>query len=347
MHDPHALSYAVPVPPRPVEARPRRLITRNPYMKTLLDQLGNLAEARATILIQGESGTGKEVFAHAIHERSPRCRGPFVRLNCAALSEGVLESELFGHEKGSFTGAMRQHAGRFEQAHRGTLFLDEIGAADPRVQLRLLRVLQEQEFERVGGTRTLKVDARVIAATNADLRREVLRERFREDLFYRLDVLPVHLPPLRARREDIPLLVDYFIRAASQKNQRAISQISEEALAQLQDYPWPGNIRQLENTVERMVVLARRPRLEAGDIPEEIVRWREEKALAELGSYSYRAAREQFDRRFLCEALRRHNGVISQVAEAIDMSRKNLYMKLEHLKIDYERFRPYNYSEGE
>jgi transcriptional regulator with GAF, ATPase, and Fis domain len=211
-------------------------------MQRLLAELGRLAEARATVLVQGESGTGKEVFAHAIHQRSHRSRGPFVRLNCAALSEGVLESELFGHERGAFTGAMRQHAGRFELAHRGTLFLDEIGAASPSVQVRLLRVLQEQEFERLGGTQTLRVDVRVIAATNAELRREVASGRFREDLFYRLDVLPVLLPPLRERREDIPLLVEHFIQAAANKNQRPLGGIEEEALAHLKEYPWPGNI---------------------------------------------------------------------------------------------------------
>ncbi|MBI2505559.1 MAG: sigma-54-dependent Fis family transcriptional regulator [Candidatus Latescibacteria bacterium] len=320
---------------------PRRLITRNPYMQHLLEELGRLAEARATVLIQGESGTGKEVFAHAVHQRSPRSRGSFVRLNCAALPEGVLESELFGHERGAFTGAVRQHAGRFEMAHRGTLFLDEIGAAPPQVQVRLLRVLQEQEFERIGGTQTIRVDVRVIAATNVELKREVGLGRFREDLFYRLNVLPVQLPPLRERREDIPLLVEHFIQVAACKNRRPLSGIEAVAVAQLQDYPWPGNIRQLENTIERMVVLARRPCLGIADLPAEILRWREEEDLEELGACSYREAKDLFERRFLCAALRRHQGVISQVAEAIEMSRKNLYTKMDHLKIDYARFRPW------
>ena len=326
---------ATPAPP------PRRLITRNPYMQELLEQLGLLAEARATVLIQGESGTGKEVFAHAVHQRSLRQRAPFVRLNCAALPEGVLESELFGHERGAFTGAVRQHTGRFELANRGTLFLDEVGVAPPQVQVRLLRVLQEQEFERIGGTQTLKVDVRVIAATNADLKREVKLGHFREDLFYRLNVLPVHLPPLRERREDIPLLVEHFIQAAAHKNRRSLNGIHAEALVHLQEYPWPGNIRQLENTIERMVVLARRPWLGTADLPTEILRWREEESLEELGVCSYREAKDQFERRFLCAALRRHRGVISQVAEAIDMSRKNLYAKMDHLNIDYGHFRPW------
>ncbi len=323
------------------KSAPRRLITRNACMQQLLEELGRLAQARATVLIQGESGTGKEVFAHAVHQRSPRNRGPFVRLNCAALPEGVLESELFGHERGAFTGAVRQHAGRFELAHRGTLFLDEIGAAPPQVQVRLLRVLQEQEFERIGGTQTLRVDVRVIAATNVELKREVALGRFREDLFYRLNVLPVQLPPLRERREDIPLLVDHFIQAAAGRNRRPLSGIEAEALTHLQEHPWPGNIRQLENTIERMVVLARRSCLGVGDLPAEILRWREEENLEELGACSYREAKDQFERRFLSAALRRHRGVITQVAEAIDMSRKNLYTKMDHLSIDYARFRPW------
>jgi DNA-binding NtrC family response regulator len=328
---------------------PRRLITHNPYMRQLLEELGRLAQARATVLVQGESGTGKEVFAHTVHQRSPRSRGPFVRLNCAALPEGVLESELFGHERGAFTGAVRQHAGRFELAHRGTLFLDEIGAAPLQVQVRLLRVLQEQEFERIGGTQTLKVDVRMIAATNVELKREVALGRFREDLFYRLNVLPVQLPPLRERREDIPLLVEHFIQVAALKNHRPLSGIEAGALVHLQEYPWPGNIRQLENTIERMVVLAQRPCLGIGDLPAEILRWREEEQEEEdLGACSYREAKDLFERRFLCAALRRHQGVISQVAEAIDMSRKNLYTKMDQLSIDYTRFRPWSaHSEEE
>ena len=332
-HDPNLAQASTPPP--------RRLITRNLHMQQLLTQLGRLAEARATVLIQGESGTGKEVFAHAIHQRSPRSRGPFVRLNCAALPEGMLESELFGHERGAFTGAVRQHTGRFELAHRGTLFHDEIGAAPPSVQVRLLRVLQEQEFERIGGTQTLRVDVRIIAATNVDLKHEAERGRFREDLYYRLNVLPVLLPPLRERRDDIPLLVEHFIAAAAQRNHRLLGGLEAAALAQLQDYPWPGNIRQLENTIERMVVLARRPSLGLADLPAEILRWREEEKLEELGACSYREAKDHFERRFLCAALRRHQGVISQVAEAIDMSRKNLYTKMDQLKIDYTRYRPW------
>ena len=318
---------------------PRDLISRSPRMRPLLDQLECLAAVQATVLIQGESGTGKDVFAHAIHHLSPRRDESFVRLNCASLPEGVLESELFGHEKGAFTGALRQHPGRFELAHQGTLFLDEIGAADARVQLRLLRVLQEREFERVGGTQTLKVDVRVIAATNVDLRQEVEKGRFREDLFYRLNVVPVELPALRERPEDIPLLIDHFLELCARRNKRPVKRIESEAVERLQAYGWPGNIRELENIVERMVIFSPKGHLGVADIPREILEEREGKAPEEMGTGSFQVARTVFERRFLCAALRRHRGVITQVAEAVGMSRKNLYMKLEHLQIDYERFR--------
>ena len=268
-----------------------RLITCNRRMLKLLEQLEPIAAARATVLIQGESGTGKELIAQEIHYCSPRHNKPFVRLNCAALPDGVLESELFGHEKGAFTGAVRQHTGRFELADGGTLFLDEIGGADPKVQLRLLRVLQEREFERVGGTQTLKVDVRVLAASNADLGKEVKQGNFRLDLFYRLNVVPVSLPPLRERPEDIPLLINYFLGVAARKNQLPISEIEAAAVERLQAYPWPGNIRQLENIIERMVIFARNRRLRVGDIPPEVVEWRAEEEWEELDVASFREAR--------------------------------------------------------
>jgi DNA-binding NtrC family response regulator len=298
-----------------------------------------MAAAQATVLIQGESGTGKEVLAHAIHYSSPRRERPFVRLNCASLPEGMLESELFGHERGAFTGAVRQRLGRFELAHEGTLFLDEIGAADAKVQLRLLRVLQEREFERVGGTQTLRVDARMIAATNVELKKEVEKGRFREDLFYRLNVVPVRLPALRERSEDIPLLISHFLKLYAGRNKCAVAKIDQDVVERLQVYPWPGNIRELENIVERMAIFASHDGLRMEDIPQEILQWKEEEELLELSASSFQAARSLFERRYLCEALRRHNGVISQVARSIGMSRKNLYMRIEDLDIDYKRFR--------
>jgi DNA-binding NtrC family response regulator len=298
-----------------------------------------VAKSRATVLLEGESGTGKEVFAQALHYYSSRRDRSFVRINCAALPEGVLESELFGHEKGAFTGAVRQRPGRFELAHQGTLFLDEIGAADARVQLRLLRVLQEQEFERVGGTETLKVDVRVIAATNANLWAEVREGKFRADLFYRLNVVPIKLPPLRERSEDLPLLIEHFVRRAARQNRRPVEGVEARAMEHLQGYPWPGNVRQLENTIERMVVLAKGPYLTEEDVPQDVRQWRDEADVVDLGILNFQEARLLFERRFLKAALRRHNGVIAQVADAIGMSRKNLYMKLENLDIDYEQYR--------
>ena len=324
---------------------PRRLLTqptlqmetRNPRMAHLLSQLERIASSKATVLLQGESGTGKEVLARSIHSWSSRNRGPFVSLNCASMPEGVLESELFGHEKGAFTGAVRQRLGRFELAQGGSLLLDEIGAADMKVQLRLLRVLQEREFERLGGTQTIQADVRVIAATNVDLATAVKEGTFREDLFYRLNVLPVEVPPLRQRSEDIPLLVNHFISKI--EGGRRIEGIDEEGMRALKSYPWPGNIRQLENTIERMVVLAQGSGLSLDDVPADILNWRQDEDLEDLGGGSYWEARALFERRFLREALQRYNGIISHAADAIGMSRKNHYSRLEHLNIDHHTYR--------
>ena len=310
--------------------------TRNPRMAHLLSHLERIARSDSTALLQGESGTGKEVLARAIHRSSHRSQGPFVSLNCASMPDRVLESELFGHEKGAFTGAVRQRLGRFELARGGSLLLDEIGAADTKVQLRLLRVLQEREFERLGGTQTIRVDVRVIAATNVDLVAAVKEGSFREDLFYRLNVLPIDVPPLRQRREDIPLLVRHFISKIDDGSR--IEGIDREGMRALQSYPWPGNIRQLENTIERMVVLARGNRLSLEDVPVEIRKWRESD-LEDLSEGSYWEARALFERRYLCDALQRYNGIISHAADAIGMSRKNLYSRLEQLHIDHHTYR--------
>jgi len=215
-----------------------------------------VAVSNASVLLVGETGTGKELIAKAIHELSPRGTGPFVRVNCGALSESLLESELFGHVRGSFTGAVANRAGRFEAAHTGTIFLDEINSTTPKLQVKLLRVLQEREFERVGDTETIRVDTRVIAASNRELLDEVARGNFREDLYYRLNVVPIYLPPLRARREDIPHLVTHFLRFYNEANERYVVHLQKEALAALVKYHWPGNVRELQNVVERCVVLA-------------------------------------------------------------------------------------------
>ena len=215
-----------------------------------------VAASNASVLLLGETGTGKELVARAIHTLSARGSGPFVRVNCGALSESLLESELFGHVRGAFTGAVANRAGRFEAAHTGTIFLDEINSTTPKLQVKLLRVLQEREFERVGDTETVRVDTRVIAASNRDLLDEVARERFREDLYYRLNVVPIVLPPLRARRGDIPLLVAHFLEHYNRANERTVSRVSSAAAEALARYHWPGNVRELQNVVERCVVMA-------------------------------------------------------------------------------------------
>jgi len=215
-----------------------------------------VARSNASVLLLGETGTGKELIAKAIHMLSPRGSGPFVRVNCGALSEGLLESELFGHVRGAFTGAIANRTGRFEAAHTGTIFLDEINSTTPKLQIKLLRVLQEREFERVGDTQTIRVDTRVVAASNRDLGAEVEAERFREDLFYRLNVVPISLPPLRKRREDIPELVAYFLAIYNEVNDRYVAHIGPKAMEALQNYDWPGNVRELQNYVERAVVMA-------------------------------------------------------------------------------------------
>ncbi|MEL7237316.1 MAG: sigma 54-interacting transcriptional regulator [Planctomycetota bacterium] len=227
-----------------------------PAMSEVFATVAQVANSRATALILGETGTGKEMIAKAIHYNSPRKEKPFIRVNCGALTGTLLESELFGHVKGSFTGAIRDKIGRFEAADGGTIFLDEIGTMEPQLQVKLLRVLQEREFERVGDTETVKVDVRLIAATNVDLQEEVAKENFREDLFYRLNVVTVFLPPLRNRREDIPALIDFFLDRFNKENGRDVRRISRDLLTLMTRYPWPGNVRELENTIERAVVLA-------------------------------------------------------------------------------------------
>lgn len=232
------------------------IIGDSPAMHEVFATVGQVANSRATVLLLGENGTGKEMIAKAIHYNSPRKEKAFVRVNCGALAGTLFESEVFGHVKGSFTGAIKDKMGRFEAADGGTIFLDEIGTLDPQMQVKLLRVLQEREFERVGDTQTIQVDVRVIAATNVDLQEEVARGQFREDLFYRLNVVSVYLPPLRNRREDIPRLIDFFLDKYNGINNRTLRRISREMLNVLLRYPWPGNVRELENAIERAVVLS-------------------------------------------------------------------------------------------
>lgn len=243
------------------------IIARSAEMRDILDSIALIAPTDATVLILGESGTGKELVANLIHERSLRASQPLVKLNCAALTETLLESELFGHERGAFTGAIARKEGRFELADGGSLFLDEIMEMSSVTQAKLLRVLQEQEFERVGGTQTIHVDVRIIAATNKNLAEEVREGHFREDLYYRLNVVPIQLPPLRDRREDIPVLAEHFLKHYAAKNHRAVRQILPEALDLLMRYNWPGNIRELENAIERGVIIAQGELLTPDELP--------------------------------------------------------------------------------
>jgi formate hydrogenlyase transcriptional activator len=242
--------------PHALEPDTNQIVGNSAALKRVLEVVKKVASYDSTVLLLGETGTGKELIAQAIHRESPRCDQSFVRVNCAALPAELIASELFGHERGAFTGALQQRIGRFEAANGGTIFLDEIAELSPEIQVSLLRVLQEKEFERVGGNRTIKTDVRVIAATNKNLWREVSEGRFRMDLFYRLNVFPVHVPPLRERVNDIPVLVDYFAARLAGRTGKKVSQIEKQSLCTMQQYSWPGNIRELQNVIERCVILA-------------------------------------------------------------------------------------------
>lgn len=246
---------------------PTNIIGKSKRMEEVFEAINMVSQTRSTVLLRGETGTGKELVAHAIHYGSFRSKGPFVKVSCAALPETLLESELFGYEKGAFTGAAAKKLGRFEMADGGTLFLDEIGDISTSMQVKLLRALQEREFERVGGTQTIRVDVRVIAATNRDLEKAVQEKQFREDLYYRLNVVPILLPPLRERREDIPLLVAHFLKQTSLESNKKARYVSDEAMAYLMNYYWPGNIRELQNAIERAVILCKTDTLEADLFP--------------------------------------------------------------------------------
>ena len=242
----------------------------SPAMREVFRVTRRVAASRACVLIVGETGTGKELIARAIHDLSQRASGPYIRVNCGALTESLLESELFGHVKGSFTGAVENRTGRFEAAHTGSIFLDEINSTSPKLQVKLLRVLQEGEFERVGDVKTFKVDTRFVAATNRDLLDEIDSGRFREDLYYRLNVVPIYLPPLRERREDIPPLVEFFLKRFSDQNRKDIRRVHPEAMRLLRDHDWPGNVRELQNYVERGVVLGDGPEILAEHLPPQL-----------------------------------------------------------------------------
>jgi len=304
------------------------LETNNARMAEAVNTVARAAASRATILIRGESGTGKEVLARAIHYASPRANKALVPVNVAALPDTLIESELFGHERGAFTGADRERRGRFELADGGTLFLDEIGDLPRSAQVKLLRVLQEQAFERLGGARTLSVDVRVIAATNRDLPALIASGEFREDLYYRLNVVSVELPPLRERREDIPLLVDLFVRRFAEEAGREVEGVSREAMDLLMKHDYPGNVRELENLLHRAVVLARDPMLSTADFPLHLGRLRPE-GRPEPHSFVERVA--EFERALIMEALQRANGVQTRAARELGMSERHLRYRLKKL----------------
>ncbi|PIV21860.1 MAG: hypothetical protein COS40_06710 [Deltaproteobacteria bacterium CG03_land_8_20_14_0_80_45_14] len=313
------------------------LVGKSPQMLKIYDLIETVSQTDTTVLINGESGTGKELVANAIHFRSLRKNGPFIKVNCAALPETLLESELFGHEKGAFTGALKQRKGRFEMADGGTLFLDEIGDISFGVQVKLLRVLQERQFERVGGNETLSVDVRLICATQRDLKEEIQKGTFREDLYYRLNVVPVILPPLRERREDILLLADHFVDRFSKKMGKEIVGLSKDAKTLLLRYPYPGNIRELENMVERAAALIKGKVIQAEDLPEEIcggetpVRNICEKIRA---SKPLSSATRFFEKEYIQSVLEKTKGKKGQAAEILGISRKTLWEKIKELKIE-------------
>ena len=301
------------------------IIGASPAMQEVFETIRQAAPTRATVLIQGESGTGKELVARALHQCSPRRDGPFVPVHCAALAPTLLESELFGHEKGAFTGATERRRGRFELADGGTLFLDEIGEIDPALQVKILRVLEERKFERVGGTETLHVDVRLVAATNRDLRARVAEGAFREDLFYRLYVVNLTLPPLRERDGDVVLLAQHYLKTLAEENGKKPFALAPEAMDVLQAYPWPGNVRELRNVIERMVVLGSGSRLTAADLPA-AVRDGGAGGLA-LASRAGRVLRDA-ERQLIADALRRHRNNRTKAAQDLGISRRTLHRKL-------------------
>src|SRR5256712_576827 len=309
-----------------------QMIGASPSFRRMMTLIEQIADSSATVLIQGESGTGKELVARTIHERSPRRNGPFVAVNCAALPETLLESELFGYEKGAFTGAAGRKEGRFELANAGTLFLDEVGDLSLVTQPKILRVLQEGEFERLGGTRTLQVDVRIVTATNQDLAGMVKEKRFREDLYYRLNVITIRVPPLRERHEDIRVLAQHFLRVYAAKNGRKLDGFSGEAVERLESYAWPGNVRELENLVERSVVLARKDRIDAEDLPEEVmgVKRPPRDAILELVGTPL----ADIERRLLDETLRITRGNKTQAAKLLGIDVRTVARKLERREDD-------------
>jgi two-component system, NtrC family, nitrogen regulation response regulator NtrX len=309
--------------------RGQEIVGKSALIEELRGQIAVAAPTNGRVLIHGENGAGKELVARAIHTQSTRRDAPFVEVNCAAIPEELIESELFGHERGAFTGAVARHRGKFETANGGTIFLDEIGDMSLKTQAKVLRVLEEQAFERVGGKDTIQVDVRVLAASNQDLKEQIAQGRFREDLYYRLAVIPIEVPPLRRRKEDIPALVEYFIALFSAQNGKRPKVVSVEALAYFLAYDWPGNVRELRNMVERLVIMTPRDVIGPEDLPPPL-RPKEPAAAAEevQREKTLKEARDSFERAYILAELRGHEGNVTRTAEKLGIERSHLYRKL-------------------
>ncbi len=309
------------------------IIGRGPPMRDLFETIAMVAPSEATVLIVGASGTGKELIANAIHQNSPRKEKPFIKVNCAALPETLLESELFGHEKGAFTGAIARKQGRFQLAHTGSIFLDEIGEMSTTTQSKILRVLQEREFEPLGSSHTVKVDTRVIAATNKNLEEEIQADRFREDLYYRINVVTLEVPPLRERREDISLLADFFLKRYAEKNRRLIKGFTPRAMDLVMRHTWPGNVRELENVVERAVIMARTDMISEAELPDAFKQLDQEAEKTGIDLTPGRSLKEM-EREMILRTLEDSGGNRTRTAEILGISRRTLQLKLKEYGIN-------------
>ena len=316
--------------------RINNIIGNSNKMREVFQMISQVSRSNATVLIRGESGTGKELVANSIHYNSTRSKGPFVKVNCAAIPNNLIESELFGHEKGAFTGAIKQKPGRFELAHKGTIFLDEIGSIEPDVQVRLLRVLQEREFERVGGHRTLKVDVRIIAATNKNLEQAVEEDSFRGDLYYRLNVFPIYMPPLRERKTDILLLADFFLERYAEENGREVKRLSTPAIDMLMAYHWPGNVRELENCIERAVLLCEEGAIHSYHLPPTLQTGKESGTLPDL---SLEDAVGALEKEMIIDSLKNTRGNITIAAVILKTTVRKFAYKAKKYAVDYRNYR--------
>lgn len=320
------------------------IIGNSKLMKEIFKVVKQIADSKSTALIMGESGTGKELISRAIHYNSNRKNYPFVTINCAAIPETLIESELFGHEKGAFTNAIEKKLGRFEVAHQGTLFLDEIGELSLATQAKILRFLEEKEFNRVGGSKTIKVDVRLITATNKDLNQLIKKGSFREDLYYRINVVPIVIPPLRDRKEDIPLLMDHFINKFNVENNKNVKGFNKEALELMMQYEWPGNVRELENLVERVIALTSSEYIPLSELPLSFKNIPKINGLKESvldGKVSFIQAEEEFEREVILDALKRTNNIQSHAAEILGISRRILKYKMDKLGISQSKVKDY------